>query len=170
MAVRGLHHMGQRMRRPGVARIAGERLAAKIFRAPEVAGLFEPEGVKPMDEARQRIVAIPGRQHTRGAIANGGRAAKEEISVLREPQGERVGGMIVEDRLPAEDRARGLASRPRLGGGEVTPLTLRGAPNRRFGPAEGVHHLRMVSAKATDHVERRNRNAAQREIGIARER
>ena len=49
--VRGLHHVGQRMRRPGVARIAGERLAAEVLGALEVAGLLEPEGVKPEDEA-----------------------------------------------------------------------------------------------------------------------
>jgi hypothetical protein len=52
----------------------------------------------------------------------------------------------------------------------VARLTLRGASNRCFGRAERVHDLRMVTPKAADHVERRNRNAAQREIGIARER
>ena len=46
VAVRGLHHMGQRVGRPGVARIAGERLAAEVLGALEIAGLLEPEGVK----------------------------------------------------------------------------------------------------------------------------
>ena len=52
----------------------------------------------------------------------------------------------------------------------MTPLALRGAPNRRFGRAERAHDLRMVAAKAADHRERRDRDAAQRETGIARER
>ena len=134
--VRGLHHVGQRMRRPGVARIAGERLAAEVLGALEVAGLLEPEGVKPEDEARERIVAIPGRQDPRGAVADGGRPAEKEIGVLRQAQGERVGRVIGEDRLPADDRLRGLALRPGLGGGEMAPLALRGAPNRRFGRTE----------------------------------
>ena len=132
--VRGLHHMGQRMRRPGVARIAGERLAAEVLSALEIAGLLEPEGVKPEDEARERIVAIPGGQHPLGAVADGGRPAEEEIGVLHEPQSERVGGMIGQDRLPAEDGLRGLAPRPGLGGGEMAPLALRGAPDRQLRP------------------------------------
>ena len=52
----------------------------------------------------------------------------------------------------------------------MAPLPLRGAPNRRFGGAERAHDLRMVAAKAADHIERRDRDAAQRETGIARER
>jgi hypothetical protein len=78
--------------------------------------------------------------------------------------------VIDEDHLPAEDRPRGLALRPGLGGGEVAPLALRSAPHRRFGRAERAHHLRVIAAKAADHMERRNRDAAQREIGIAGER
>jgi hypothetical protein len=35
---------------------------------------------------------------------------------------------------------------------------------------ERAHHFRMVAAKTADHGERRNRNAAQHEIGIVRER
>ena len=124
MPVRGLHHMGQRMRRPGVARIAGERLAAEVLGALEIAGLLEPEGVKPEDEARERIVAIPGGQHPLGAVADGGRPAEEEIGVLHEPQSERVGGVIGQDPLPAEDRLRELAPRPGLGGGEMVLLAL----------------------------------------------
>ena len=49
-------------------------------------------------------------------------------------------------------------------------LALGGAPDRRFGRAERAHDLRMIAAKAADHRERRNRDAAQRETGIARER
>ena len=124
MSVRSFHHVGQRMRRPGVARIASERLSAKMLGALEVAGLLKPKGVKPVDEARERIVAVPGRQHLLGTVANGGRPAEEEIGVLHQAQGKRVGGMIGEDFLPAEDRLRGLASRPRPGGGEMAPLAL----------------------------------------------
>src|ERR1700728_1879723 len=102
------------MRRPGVARVAGKRLAHEILGLAELAGLLKPEGVKSEDKARKRIVAIPGRQRPRGAVANGGRLAKEEIGVLRQAQGKRVGGMVVQDGLPASNRLRGLAQRPRL--------------------------------------------------------
>ena len=70
--VRGLHDVGQRVRRPCVARIAGERLAAEVLGALEVAGLLKPEGVEPQDEARKRIVAIPRRQHAGDGIADRG--------------------------------------------------------------------------------------------------
>jgi hypothetical protein len=162
--------MGQRMRRPGVVWITGERLTAAVLGALEVAGLLEPEGVKPEDEARERIAALPGRQRPRGAVADRHRPAEEEISILHEAQGERVGGMIDEDHLPAEDRPRGFALRPRLGGGEVAPLALRGAPNRHFGRAERTYHLRVIAAKAADHIERRDRDAAQCKTGVAGER
>src|SRR5579871_5149049 len=69
----GLHDVSERMRRPGVAGIARKRLTAKVLGALEVAGLLEAESVKAEDEARERIVAIPGRQHARGAIADRGR-------------------------------------------------------------------------------------------------
>jgi hypothetical protein len=78
--------------------------------------------------------------------------------------------MIVEDGLPAHDRLRGRAPRPGLRGSKVAPLALGATANRRFGRAERVHDLGMVAAKPPDHEERRNRDAAQGETGIARER
>jgi hypothetical protein len=81
--VRSPHHMGQRMRRPGVARIAGERLPARVLRALEIPRFLEPESVKPKDKARERIVSIPGRQHPLGAGADSARPAEKEIGVLR---------------------------------------------------------------------------------------
>ena len=94
MPVRGLHHVGHGMRRPGVARIAGQRLAAEVLGAPKITGFLKPEGVKTEDEARERIAAVPGRQHPGGAVADGGRSAEKEIGVLRQAQGERVGRVI----------------------------------------------------------------------------
>ena len=122
--VRGLHHMGQRMRRPGVAPIAGERLATEVLGPLEIARLLEPEGVKPEDEASERIVAIPGGQDPFGAVADGGRPAEEEIGVLHEPQSERVGGILGQDRLPAHNRLRERAPRPGFGGGKMGLLAL----------------------------------------------
>ena len=78
--------------------------------------------------------------------------------------------MINEDRLPVEDRPRSLSLRPGLGGDEVAPLALRGAPHPRFRRAERAHDLGMVAAKAADHVKRRDRDGAQRKSGIARKR
>ena len=48
----------------------------------------------------------------------------------------------------------------------MTPLPLGGGPNRRFCGAKRARHLRMVAAKAADHIKRRDRDAAQRETGI----
>ena len=45
-----------------------------------------------------------------------------------------------------------------------------GAPDRRFGRSERANNLRMIAAKPADHVERRDRDPAQRETAIARER
>ena len=112
------------MHRPGVGGIACERLAADFLGPLEIARLLEPEGVKSEDEASERIVATPGRQHPLGAVADGGRPAEEEIGVLHEPQSERVGGMIGQDLLPAHNRLRGLAPRPGFGGGKMVLLAL----------------------------------------------
>ena len=168
LAVRGLHHVGERMRRPGVARVPRQRLTAEVLGALEVARLLEPEGVKAEDEACERISPVPRRQDACGGVAYRQRPAEKVIGVLRQPQGERVGRMIDEYRLPAQDRLRGLAFRPGAGGGEMAPLALRGAANRGLGRAERLDHLRMVAAKAADHVERRDRDAAERETWIAR--
>jgi hypothetical protein len=170
LTVRGLHHVGERMRRPGVARVPRQRLMAEVLGALEVARLLEPEGVKAEDEACERISPVPRRQDSCGAVAYRQRPAEKIIGVLRQPQGERVGRMIDEYCLPAQDRLRGLAFRPGAGGGEMAPLALRGATNRRLGPAERLDHLRMVAAKAADHIERRDRHPAERETGIARQR
>ena len=59
---------------------------------------------------------------------------------------------------------------PSLGGGEMAPLAVRGAAARRFGRAERVEHLRMIAAKTADHVKRRDRDAAENEGRVARER
>ncbi len=49
----------------------------------------------------------------------------------------------------------------------MAPLAFRGAPDRRLGRPERAHNLRMVAAKAADHIKRRDRDGAQRETGIA---
>jgi len=165
--VRGLHHMRQRMGRPGVAGIVAKRLPADGLGALEVAPLLEPEGVKTEDEARERIVTAPRREHALRAVADRRRAAMKVMAVLGETQRERVGWMIGENRLPTQDRPGGLAFRPLRCGGEMAPLPLRGATDCRLGGAERAPHLRMVAAKAADQVERGDRDAAQREIGIA---
>jgi len=97
---------------------------AEVLCPLEIAGLLETEGVKPEDEASQRIVATPSGQDPFGAVADGGRPAEEEIGVLHEPQSERVGGVIGQDPLPAEDRLRELAPRPGLGGGQMVLFAL----------------------------------------------
>ena len=108
MAVRGLHHVSERMGRPGVAGVHGQGLPAEVLGALEIARLLEPEGVEAEDEAScQRIVAVPRRQHPRRGVADGDRPAEEEIGVLRQPQCERVGRMIGKDLFPV----RGSLSR-----------------------------------------------------------
>ena len=52
----------------------------------------------------------------------------------------------------------------------MAPLAVRGAPDRRFGRAERVEHLRMIAAKTADHVKHRDGDAAQNEGRVARER
>ena len=52
---------------------------------------------------------------------------------------------------------------------EMAPLAVRGAANRRFGRAERVDHLRMIAAKAADHVKHGDGDAAQNEGRVARE-
>ena len=107
---------------------------------------------------------------SRGAVADGDGAAEKEIGVLRQPQGERVGRVIDEYRLPVRDRLRRPAFRPGVGGGEMAPLALRGAAHRRFRRAQRLDHFRMIAAKAANHIEGSDRGAAEREIRIARER
>ena len=46
----------------------------------------------------------------------------------------------------------------------------RGAVDRGFGGGERLGHFRMVAAKAADHEERRDRDGAQRESRVARDR
>ena len=170
VAVRGLHHMGQSMGRPGVARVQGKRLAAEVLGAPEVSGLLEPERVGAEDKAGERIVPAPGRQDPGDRIAHWRRPAEKEIGVLRQAQGERVGRVIGKDALPALDRLRELALRPGLRRREMAPLALRGGRNRRFGRTQRALDLRMIAAKAADHVEGRDRDAGQRKIGVAGQR
>ena len=67
-------------------------------------------------------------------------------------------------------RLRKSALGPGLGGGEMAPLALGAAADRRFGRAERVDHLRMIAAKTADHVKHRDSDAAQNEGRVARER
>ena len=90
------------MGRPGVARVAGQRLTGRVFGAAELVRLLEPEGVGAEEEARQRIVAIPGWQDARDRIAHGERLAEEEIGVLPEAQRQRVGRPVGQNGLPDE--------------------------------------------------------------------
>ena len=170
LAVRRLEHMGHCMHGPGVARIAGQRIAADIFRAAEFARLLEPEGVSPEDEARQRIVAIPGRQHARDRIAQRQRLAEKEIGVLPEAQRQRVGRPVGEDRLPGQRRLRSPARGPRPDRGEMEPFAGGGSRDRRLRRAKRGRDLGMVATKSADHEEARDRNAAECEAGIDGER
>jgi hypothetical protein len=52
----------------------------------------------------------------------------------------------------------------------MAALAFRGAANRRLRRGERIDHLGVVAAKAADHIERRNRHAAECETGIARQR
>jgi hypothetical protein len=52
VSVGGLHDVRHGVRGPGVARIAGKRLAAEVLCALEIAGFLEAEGVKPEHKAR----------------------------------------------------------------------------------------------------------------------
>ncbi len=94
----------------------------------EFARLLESERVGAENEARQRMAAIPRRQHARDRIADRQRLAEEEIGVLGEAQRERVGRPVGEDRLPGERGVDRPAFGPRLDGGD---MQLFRGPRRR---------------------------------------
>src|SRR5260370_8391676 len=85
LAVRGFHDVGERMRRPGVPGIAIESRTGEFLGAAEFAGLLEPEGVEAEEETGEGIVAIPGRQDPRGAIAIACGPAHNKTRLLRPP-------------------------------------------------------------------------------------
>ena len=158
------------MGRPAVGGIARQRLAADLLGAAELARFLEAEGVGAEDETGQRIVALPGRQHARHEIADGERVAVEEMRVLDQPQRQRVGRMVGDDVVPDPLAVEGAARRPGLGGGEMAALALRRAADRRLGRREGVRHFGMVAAKPADQEQIGDRDRAERERRVGRQR
>ena len=99
----------------------------KCLCALEVAGLLEPEGVKPEDEARERIVAIPGwqapaRRSREWRPTGRGRNKRPAPGAGRARRWDDRRGLSPSPGSPARSRLG-----PRPCGGEMAPLALRGA-------------------------------------------
>ena len=106
-----LHHMGDRVLGPAVARLELDRAAAGGFRAGVVAGLLQPEGV----HAEHGMVAghrrVPGRQGAGDAVAQHAAVAGEIVDLVAGLQRQRVARMV--DRDVLQRLARGV---PAAGG------------------------------------------------------
>ena len=96
------------------------------------------------------------------------RLAEEEIGVLPEAQGERVGRMVDEDVLPGERRLERPPGGQGLGGGQMAPFAHGRAPIAASAAASALVTSGMIAAKAADHEQRGDRDAAQREAGSRR--
>ena len=74
-----------------------------------VAALLEGEAVHPEEVPVTGAALVPGREHPGDGVAHAVGAAEPEDGVVLEPEGEEVVGMVFEDPVPDEDRARRVA-------------------------------------------------------------
>ena len=169
-ATRRLHDVGDRMRRPCVARVAGERFSPGVLRRTEVARLLEPERVGAEHEARERIIAPPGGQDALSRVADRERPAEEQIGVLAEPECEGVGRPVFENGFPNLSRFRRPSLGPCPDRGEVHPLARRGAAHRRLSRGKRLRHFGMVATKTADQEKTRDCNRAKRKIPVVPQR
>ena len=96
--------------------------------------------------------------------------AEHEMGVLDQTQRQRVEGEVGDEVVPQPLGGERAPGRPRLGRREMAALALRRAANRRFGRGQRPGHFGMVAAKAADQEQIGDRDRAEREAGVGRQR
>ena len=106
-----------------------------------VPALLEGEAVHPEEEPVPGAALVPRGEHARDRVAHPMGAAEPEGGVVLEPQGEEVVGMVDEDPVPHEDRARLVAFVDRAERLDHQPLARRRDRRPRLGFGERLADL-----------------------------
>ena len=104
--------MGDRMDRPRIGRVDGDRPAAEILGPRIVAHFLQPEGAHAQHIAVAGHALVPGRQDARGAVPVLDERAVIEMQIMREADGLNVARMVEQDVLEAAHRAGRVACGP----------------------------------------------------------
>ena len=136
-----LHDVGDRVDCIGVLRVHGDRLAAQLLGALEVAALLESEGVEAEHEAEARHALVPGRQNPGHPVALVDRVAQQHVGEVGQLQGEQVARIVDQHRLPALDRRVEVALDPGPERRHVAAFPVVGLVRQLLRGVQAGHHV-----------------------------
>jgi hypothetical protein len=161
-----LHHMGDGMDRPGIARRQFDRVAAGILRPPEHVVLFQPEGLHAENVAIAGYGRVPLGQDARRAVAQQGGVADEEIDLMGDLKRQEVARVVQQHLSIKVARAVEVAVRPRSGGRDVAALPVVGGGHKPFGRLDAAAQFRLRRLFGRHQHERGAQAMAHDEIGV----
>ncbi len=164
-----LHHVGNGVHGPRVARIQLQRPPAD-FLGPRVgSGLLEAEGVHPEHVAAPGRIAPPVRQHLRDAIPQQRGLAEQEVAHVGRLQRQQVARVLDDDVAIAPHGEREVPGQPGTGGHRVGALPVVGALAERLDRIDALAEHRHRPELGRHHRERRAQGVPRREVGLGHE-